>query len=229
VLGAELRTKARRPLQDTRQERRGCPIPQTVRHDKRRRRRDHLLRFSGTKENTMNLASFAFIDPTMFFATMTLKYGRHFNDDGQANAALKQIILRGPKDHDFSGDTEQIDYPLLGEWPSAHGLLDNIEKQIIAHIGAQNPQIGQVIVQSLAPDSHIPWLADNSAYGQRYHRFKLLVSPCTGGCWYSGAEALAPIMGNLTYVNHRLLSSAVNLGPVPQISLIVDARAPTLQ
>ena len=177
----------------------------------------------------MNLASFAFVDPTMFFATMTLKYGRHFNDNGQEQSALKQIVLRGPADRDFYGDTEQVDYPLLSEWPFAQALLENIHKQITSHIGVQNPQIGQVIVQSLAPDSHVPWMIDNSHYGQRYHRFKLLVSPCTGGCWYSGAEALAPIMGNLTYINHRVLNSAVNLGPIPQISLIVDARAPTLQ
>ena len=177
----------------------------------------------------MNLVSFAFVDPSMFFSTMTLKYGRHFNDNDQAQSALKQIVLRGPADGDFSADNEQVDYPLLMEWPSARLLLEDIHKLIVGHIGVQNPQIGQVIVQSLGPDAHIPWRTDNSPYGQRYNRFKLLVSPCTGGCWYSGAEALAPVMGNLTYVNHRLLHSAVNLGPVPQISLIVDARSPTLQ
>jgi hypothetical protein len=177
----------------------------------------------------MNLISFAFVDPSMFFATMTLKYGRHFNDNDQSKLAVKQLVLRGPADNDFSVDGEQIDYPLLAEWPSARLLLEDIHKQIVGRIGVQNPQIGQVVVQSVAPDAHIPWRTDNSPYAQRYNRFKLLVSPCTGGCWYSGAEALAPIMGNLTYVNHRVLSSVVNLGPVPQISLIVDARAPTLQ
>ncbi len=177
----------------------------------------------------MNLLSFAFVDPSLFFSTMTLKYGRHFADNDQAQSALKRIVLRGPADRDFSADGEQADYPLLAEWPSARLLLEDIAKQITGHIGVQNPQIGQVIVQSLAADSHIPWLTDNSPYAQHHVRFKLLVSPCTGGCWYSGAEALAPIMGNLTYMNHRVLHSAVNLGSVPQISLIVDARSPTIQ
>ena len=181
------------------------------------------------RKSTMNLVSFAFVDPSMFFSTMTLKYGRHFLDNDQSQLPLKRIVLRGPVDLDFSADCEQVDFPLLAEWPSARLLLEDIHKQIVGHIGVQNPQIGQVVVQSLAPDSHIPWQLDNSPYAQRYNRFKLLVSPCTGGCWYSGAEALAPIMGNLTYVNHRVLNSAVNLGPVPQISLIVDARSPTLQ
>ena len=177
----------------------------------------------------MNLASFAFVDPSMFFSTMTLKYGRHFNDGDQAQSALKQITLRGPADADWGADSEQVDYPLLAEWPSARLLLDDVRGKITAHIGVQQPQIGQVVVQSLAADSHIPWLTDNTAYGQHHVRFKLLVSPCTGGCWYSGGEALAPVMGNLTYCNHRVLHSAVNLGPVPQISLIIDARSPTLQ
>jgi hypothetical protein len=177
----------------------------------------------------MNFVSFAFVDPTMFFSTMTLKYGRHFADNDQAqSAAVRQIVLRGPADLDFTADSEQVDFPLLGEWPSARNVLDDIYKQIAGHIGMK-PEVGQVIVQSLAGDAHIPWRTDNTPYAQRYNRFKLLVSPCTGGCWYSGAEALAPVMGNLTYVNHRILNSAVNLGPVPQISLIVDARSPTLQ
>jgi hypothetical protein len=186
----------------------------------------------------MNLASFAFVDPSMFFATMTLKYGRHFTGNDVPkflNAApfqdCKHIVLRGPTDREWWGeDNEQIDYPLLAEWPSAQRLLEDVSRQMAVHLGApQNLQLGQVMVRALAPNGVVAWHVEDSAYAKHHHRFQLLVSPCAGGYWYSGGELLAPGVGNLTYINHRVLNSAVNLGPVPQISLIVDARAPTLQ
>jgi hypothetical protein len=185
----------------------------------------------------MNLVSFAFVDPSMFFATMTLKYGRHFADNDQPLALTsppfqdcKHMVLRGPADGNWAADGEQIDYPLLMEWPSARKILEDIRRQIQVHLGApQTLEIGQVVVRSLASSGFVGWHTDDGDYAKRHHRFALLASPCAGGCWYSGGELLAPGVGNLTYINHRVLNSAVNLGPVPQISLIVDVRSPTLQ
>lgn len=184
----------------------------------------------------MNLASFAFVDPTMFFATMTLKYGRHFQDNDQPKALTEapfshcqNLVLRGPSAGNWGTDGELYDSPLWEEWPSARKLVADIGKKIQEHLGAPNFQVGQVIVRSLRAGGHIDWHIDYSPYAEKHHRFQLLVSPCAGGCWYSGGELLAPGVGNLTYINHRVLNSAVNLGPVPQISLIVDARSPTLQ
>lgn len=184
----------------------------------------------------MNLASFAFVDPSMFFATMTLKYGKNFGSNDQPRVLTeppfqdcKHMILRGPSDGNWGADSEQADYPLLTEWPSARALLEDVGQQITKHLGAANLQLGQVVVRSIRPGGFVGWHSDEFAYAMHHHRFQLLVSPCAGGCWYSGGELLAPGVGNLTYINHRVLNSAVNLGPVPQISLIVDARAPTLQ
>jgi|HubBroStandDraft_3_1064219.scaffolds.fasta_scaffold123480_2 hypothetical protein len=182
----------------------------------------------------MNLFSFAFVDPSMFFATMTLKYGRHFSDNDQPRIETpfqdcQRIVLRGPADGDWSADREQADYPFLAEWPSAGKLIEDVSKQIKMHLAAENLQLGQVVVRSLAPSGVIGWHIEDTAYAMRHHRFVLLASPCAGGSWYSAGESLAPGMGNLTYINHRVLHSYVNLGPVPQISLIVDVRAPTLQ
>jgi hypothetical protein len=185
----------------------------------------------------MNLASFAFVDPSMFFATMTLKYGRHFIDnDGPKFLSAepfqdcKHIVLRGPADREWWGeDNEQVDYPLLTEWPFARKILEDVERQITTHLGAANLQLGQVVIRSLGPSGYVRWHVQDNAYAQHHHRFQLLVSPCAGGQWFAGGETLAPGVGNLTYINHHILNSAINLGPVPQVSLIVDARSPTLQ
>src|SRR6185437_3177573 len=124
---------------------------------------------------------------------------------------------------------DQIDYPIMNEWPSARQLLANAGQEIGKHIGLPNIQFGQVIVQSLKAGGHIGWHVDDTPYAKQHVRFKMLVSPCFGGAWYSGGESLAPNIGALTFVEHRALNSAVNLGAVPQISLVIDVRKPSLQ
>jgi hypothetical protein len=57
----------------------------------------------------------------------------------------------------------------------------------------------------------------------------MIVTACAGGCWFAGGDSIPPGVGNLTFVNHRTLHSVINLGLVPQVSLIVDARKPTVQ
>lgn len=180
-----------------------------------------------------NLFSFAFIDPTMLLSTMTLKYGKHF-DDGEKRLAFpfndcRRITLRRSRDEDWSADGEVIDYPVMTEWPTAKQIVGDIGARIGELLAAPNLQIGGAYLESLRPEGVIGWHADQGAYAKAHQRFKLLVSPCSGGTWYSGGEQLAPGMGNLTYVNNRALNSAINLGPVPQISLVIDFRKPTLQ
>lgn len=187
----------------------------------------------------MNIFSFAFVDTTLFQATMTLKYGKHFADNDRP-ALLAQppfqdarhIVLRGPADQidaNWFADVDHIDYPLLKEWPSARQLVENIHAKITEHLGGQNLTFGKVMIESLKPGGVIGWHVDNSEYGKQHARFRLLASPCAGGCWFSGGDTIAPGVGNLTYIDHSLMHSMINLGPVPQISVVVDARKPALQ
>lgn len=184
--------------------------------------------------NQSNLFSFAFVDPSMFFSTMTLKYGRHFGDSDQPRTDppfqdCQTMMLRGPQDGDWLADTVQVDYPLLAEWPSARQIIGSVGGRITEYLAAENFQLGRVYVESLRAGGVIGWHSDESAYAKAHQRFRLLVSPCAGGCWFSAGESLAPGVGNLTYFNNRVLCSAINLGPVPQISLVVDVRRPALQ
>ena len=166
---------------------------------------------------------------------MTLKHGRHFNDNDQPRTLIeppyqdcRHIVLRGPENGDWtSAISPQIDYPVLNEWPTARNLLADVMSKITTHLAAENLQFGQVVVRSLQPGGFINWYSDEHLpYAQHYSRFQLLVSACAGGCWYSGGEALGPGPGNLTFINHVTLNSAINLGPVPQIFLVADVRKP---
>ena len=188
-----------------------------------------------------NLLSFAFVDPTMLFSTMTLKYGRHFGDAerkwGRSVPPFQDcqaIILRGPAvkkggSEDWLEDAEQVDYPLMADWPSARQIIASVGSKITEQLGAENFQFGRVYIESLRAGGVIGWHADESAYAKAHQRFQLLISPCAGGCWFSAGESLAPGVGNLTYFNNRVLHSAINIGPVPQISLVLDIRRPQLQ
>ena len=186
----------------------------------------------------MNVFSFAFVDPSMFSATMTLKYGKHFADNNRPLALsaspfqdCQHIVLRGPKGdtENWQGDVDHDDYPLLQNWPSARQLLDNIHEKITEHLGGQNITFGKAYIESLRPSGVIGWHVDDSPYGKQHVRFRLLASACAGGCWFSGGDSLPPGVGNLTYVNNQTMHSLINLGPVPQISVVVDARKPVLQ
>lgn len=189
-------------------------------------------------DNPINLFSFAFVDISIFSATMTLKYGRHFADnDRPPRLALppfqdtQHIVLRGPAaDGDaWFDDVDQIDQPILKEWPSAQKLIEDIGSRITTQLSAPNLTFGKVYLESIRPGGHIGWHVDDTPYGIAHTRFRLLAAPCSGGCWFAGGDSLPPGVGNLTIFNHRTIHSAINLGPVPQISLVLDVRKPVLQ
>src|SRR5580704_9328655 len=153
-----------------------------------------------------NIFSFAFVDPSMLFSTMTLKYGRNFGADPQWEAPFEDcqhIVLRGGIGPITNGDIS--DRPMLSEWPSARATIANIGAKISEQLAAENVQLGCVYVESLRAGGVIQWHADESAYAKAHQRFRLLVSPCAGGCWFSGGESLSPGPGNLTYFNNRIL------------------------
>lgn len=187
----------------------------------------------------MNLLSFAFVDTAMFGATLTLKYARHFGADDRREMApgsphhdTQCIALRGPADPDpanWQADVEHVDYPLFGEWTAARNIVARAENEIARHLGMQNAVLGKVLVVTLKPGGAIDWHTDEGGYAETHVRFHLPVLPCAGAVLHSGGETLMPGVGNLTYFNNRVLHSAVNLGPVPRVHLIIDVRKPVLQ
>ena len=186
----------------------------------------------------LNLVSIGFVDPSVFAATMTLKYGKHFADNDRPPVLssfpfqdTKHIILRGPSvdPNDWEGDVDHADTKLLHGWPSAQKIIADVGAKITEQLGAPNLQLGKAYLESIRPGGHVGWQVDDSPYGRAHARFRMIVTACAGGCWFAGGDSIPPGVGNLTFVNHRTLHSVINLGLVPQVSLIVDARKPTVQ
>src|ERR1700677_4406949 len=89
-----------------------------------------------------NLFSFAFVDPTMFLSTMTLKYARHFADHHALPSPdffapdTQHIILRGPPESGGGEvDADQVDYPLMAGWASARNLVGAVSSAISGLLG----------------------------------------------------------------------------------------------
>lgn len=186
----------------------------------------------------LNLFSIGFVDPSVFAATMTLKYGKHFNDNDRPSVLgafpfqdTKHIVLRGPAAdaEAWDADVDHADREVLHGWPSAREIIADVGAMIVEKLGAPSLQIGKAYLESIRPGGHVGWHMDDSPYGNTHVRFRMIVTACAGGCWFAGGESLAPGVGNLTFINHRALHSTINLGSVPQISLVVDARRPQLQ
>lgn len=175
----------------------------------------------------MNIASFAFVDTAMLGATLTLKYSKHF---AETAPGVHTIVLRGPANGgDWSADAAQTDYELLESWPSAKQLLAATEGRLKEHLGGQNIQFGRLVIEELSPGQAIGWQIDTTPYGKAHARFRLLLLAAAGFCLYSGGESLGPGVGNLTFFNHQVMHSVVNLGPVSAVSLVADVRRPPVQ
>lgn len=191
--------------------------------------------------NMPNFAIVGFVDPTMLLSTMTLKYGRHFGDNDRPVVLseppfqdCQHIMLRSPPmgTPDWLADGDQVDCSLMQEWPSARHMVAAIGAKLTEQIAAPNLQFGRVYLESLRPGGVIGWHADESDYAKAHIRFRTMIAPCAGGCWFAagiGVDTIAPGVGNVTYFNNQTLHSIINLGPVPQISLITDIRRPRLQ
>lgn len=187
----------------------------------------------------MNLVQFAFVDPSMFGATLLLKYHRHFADDtrrqdqpGSPHHDTECIVLRGPEKasaDNWQLDVPHVDSPLLSEWVAARQFIANVESAIHQHLAAPNLQLGKIMVASLNPGGTIDWHIDQGPYAEQHHRFHICVLPNAGSWLYSGGEAIMAGVGNLTYFNNRILHSAANFGAVPRVHLICDVRKPTMQ
>lgn len=187
----------------------------------------------------MNIQPISFVDPSLFAATLLLKYQKHFADDrrrqeyqGSPHHDTECIVLRGPDEptpENWFQDVEHVDYPLLKEWVAARSLIAAAEIPIAQTLGVPAPVLGKIMVVSLKAGGTIDWHVDEGAYAQNHMRFHLGINVSAGAWLYSGGEAQQIGAGNLVFFNNLTTHSAANFGPVPRIHLIIDVRKPTKQ
>lgn len=184
----------------------------------------------------MNFAPLAFVDTAQATALLVTKYRERFGRDARREKHpnsphhdTQTIILRGPAEgDDWFADEDQVDYPILKEWKSARNLLARIRVALAPLPSFQGKPVvfGKAMIVTLKPGGFVDWHVDEGEYAAAHDRVHLCLLPSPGAWLYSGGEQVNPPVGQLTYMNNRVLHSAVNLGPVPRVHLILDVRKP---
>lgn len=183
-----------------------------------------------------NFRALAFLDASMFTAMLITRHKQSYRADtpretapGTPHHDTKAIMLRGPRNpspENWQEDVEQINYPIMSEWKSAKALLLRIAAAAAPFNNGETPDLGKAMVVSLKAGGFVDWHIDEGPYAEAHLRLHLCLVPSPGAVLYSGGDQHTPPVGQLTFVNNRVLHSAVNLGPVPRVHLIVDVRKP---
>lgn len=109
--------------------------------------------------------------------------------------------------------------PILAEWKTAKALLSRTRAALAPFFGGKTPELGEAALVRLKAGGHLEW-----GFADAGHSFHLPIVPSPGAWVYSGGEAAVLPVGQLTFVNRRVLHSAINLGEHPVIHLVIDAK-----
>lgn len=184
----------------------------------------------------MMFRALAFVDASVFTAMLLTKYREAYglntmrqSQPGSPHKHTKAILLRGPKDaspENWQEDVPQINYPIMTEWKTSKSLLTRVAAAAATFNKGETPDLGKAMIVKLEPGGVVDWHIDEGAYAEAHLRLHLCLVPSPGAYLYSGGEQCTPPVGQLTFVNNRVLHGAVNFGPVSRVHLIVDVRKP---
>lgn len=176
-----------------------------------------------------------FIDVSAMAAALVLRHSVHFADDerrqnfpGSPHHDTRCIVLRGPSDagpQNWQEDVPHFDMPVLDGWPTARQVIEAISESHSKRAGAA-PIFGKIMVVGLKVGGIVDWHVDEGPYAECHDRFHLPLIYSPGARIYSGADGAILPPGQLTWINNRIPHSAVNMGPVERVHMIVDIRKP---
>lgn len=184
----------------------------------------------------MNFRPIAFIDTQFFTATLVSKYRDAWGQNAQRqnferspHHDTQSILLRGPQNptlENWFEDIAQIDYPILKDWKSARAILARIKDAVQPLFPGRNIVLGKAMIVRLKVGGFVDWHVDEGEYAMKHDRAHLCLLPSPGAWLYSGGEVAQPPVGQVTYFNNHAPHSALNMGPVARVHLIVDIRKP---
>jgi hypothetical protein len=184
----------------------------------------------------MNFRALAFLDTSYVTAALVTKYRDTWGQntarqsfEGSPHHDTQSILLRGPQNptvENWFEDIPQVDYPILKDWKSARAILARIKDAVQPLFPGRNIILGKAMIVRLKVGGHVDWHVDEGEYAEKHDRAHLCLLPSPGAFLYSGTEMAQPPVGSLTWINNRILHSAVNMGPVARVHLIADIRKP---
>lgn len=149
------------------------------------------------------------MDTWAFSATLYAKYKDRFAGAHHSAELLPLRSAEGP-------------LPILAEWKNGKALLSRLRVAAAPLVGGRTAELGQAHLVRLKPGGFVDWGRDETDWLSLH----MAIVPSPDAWVFSGgASAVLPV-GQLTFVNHRVLYSAANFGDHSVIQLVVDVRAP---
>jgi hypothetical protein len=153
----------------------------------------------------VNIRPLAFVDTSSMAATMLTRHKKDFT--ASAREGVHTLPL-APE--------------LLKDWRSASSLLTRIRSGSAPFLGGKPAVIDRATLVMLMPGAHIPWAVETDDYAAAHNRLHLCLVQVPGATVYSGGDAAALLVGQVTWVNHRVLNSEANFGSYPSYKLVLD-------
>ena len=160
----------------------------------------------------MNIRSIAFLDTSFFQSALIGKYR-------QAFAPSTDPLHHGLDILPLTANT-------LREWKSGRALLSRIKAGAAPFFDGKSAELGDAAVLAVKPGAWIDWHADEGEYAESHLRLHLCIVPSPGAYVFCGIEnAILPV-GQIVFVNHRVLHSEINVGDYTTYKLVVDVKRP---
>lgn len=111
---------------------------------------------------------------------------------------------------------DEEDQDILKDWKSGKAILARMKKVAEAQIAA--PVILNAHIDILYPGEGSAWSSSEAAV----YRTRTCLIPSPGAVTFVGPEGAVLPVGQVTFVDHTILSSDINTGPCARLHLVVD-------
>lgn len=145
-----------------------------------------------------------FVDTAAFNAALLTRHRAAVPDQKSDD---RKIILRD----------DQIDQDILKDWKSGKAILARMKKVVEDQIDV--PVIVNAHIDILYPGEGSRW---DAPVLSGVYRTRTCLIPSPGAVTFVGPEGAVLPVGQVTFVDHTILSSDINTGPCARLHLVVD-------
>lgn len=137
---------------------------------------------------------------------------------------VRAIHYRGLKQDTEEEDEQFTGYTVTARWVELANTVKRIKRIGDQFVGGEGIEFGRIFLEMLDPETALPWRVNSAPYFQHFARAHLPLRTNPAARQFVGTESAHLLPGQLTVVNMRGLSSALNLGEDPRVHLVLDFR-----
>lgn len=112
-----------------------------------------------------------------------------------------------------------LDVATLEAWPAMRKMLARLANEASMLLDGRPAEVVAAEIDVLEVQEARTWWSQPDA---QFFRLHLPLIPSPSAALYCGGEIATPPVGQLTFVNPRVLNSAANFGTSPRVHLVAD-------